>query len=110
MTNKEQIEVIEKVKKRLNEERFGCYFLCPIFTNVLKLDCGICNSDEAIAEHIPLFTKENARQFADPEYPMTYCWWDGLDKGRRLAFLNWMLDELASDNELPEDNFIMGGF
>ena len=112
MTNKEQIEVIKKVKANLNKYH-GLYFLCPEFVSVMHLECSIAETAEAIAEHIPLFTKENAQQFADPNYPMDYAWWIGNEKERRMQFLNWMLDELAlewDENELPEDNFIMGGF
>lgn len=112
MTNKEQIEVIEKVKARLDGMR-GLYYLCIQFEDVMKLDCGIMNIAEGIASKIPLFTKENAQQFADPEYPMDYAWWTGDDKERRIQFLDWMISELEPQQDedgLPEDKFIMNGF
>lgn len=112
MTNKEQIEVIQKVKARLNKMT-GLYFLCVQFEDVMKLDCSVSEVAEDIAAKIPLFTKENAQQFADPEYPMDFAWWTGSDKERRMQFLDWIIEQLESQQDedgLPEDNFIMGAF
>ena len=112
MTNKEQIKVIEKVKARLNETDHW-FFLCTKFDHVLDLGESIMKTSEDIAAKIPLFTKENAQQFADPEYPMDFAWWTGSDKERRMQFLNWIIEQLESQQDedgLPEDNFIMNGF
>lgn len=106
MTNKEQIEVLEIVKAKV-EKKYTSYYLCTLFRGPLDLyEPFIGDIPGLIQERIPLFTKENAQQFADPNYPMDFAWWKGHDKERRIQFLDWMIEQL----ELPEDNFIMNGF
>ncbi len=98
---KEEIKVLKGVKSLLNKFKtrelppsFGlCYFLQEKITS-LKPSIIVHPYDEN--KYIPLFTNKNALKFNATKGDYGDLWWNirPYDFENRIAFLNWMIEEL----------------
>ena len=123
LTPKSQIRLLKSIRHRLTEaQKDSCYaFLCNHFYFADRALCKIDRDSSGLlfgdgyrqrqkhfTERVPMFTFDNALGFGASctWEQLGGGWWNSNDYDNRLAFLNWMIDEL----EKTQDKFIMGAF
>jgi hypothetical protein len=107
LSNKEQIEVLENVKKRVLEERNELEGLCLY----LKWELRNARIGNELRRYIPLFTFENAVKNANANMPRSGAYWwthRPYDIENRIKFLDWMISQLSPNECLTPFNELKG--
>ena len=102
LTIQQQIEVLEETKtfllfsedKGFKAKHGMCYYMeYAIYS--LKGKPIKCIMYKELSQAIPLFTKENAKEFgAHPEY---IFWWPIAEIENRVKFIDWMIETLKKE-------------